>query len=438
MRFVKNNYFWSRSKIFFEHVNSYVHSFKNNIYVFNRVSLSNEWFIKKINQTVKIVFRFLISTLKYFNRWSAILSRIRRDFNNFINSEFFLNEIVYEFSSIQAMNLWKFFTNQSAFVVVDNFSLKNNRLITRQKIVDIIIFAQMNVKFHYDRKHQFMFMKQEDYALIKLHKKYNISSIINRKYNQQFVKFFLITKKIERFAYRFVISNNWRIHSVFSVTQLKLYFSSTTNSFSKSRSNQSNFVYVDDDIKNVKSFELFKIINKRQIKIRNTKYFVQWKDYESKHDAWKNLFELKNAMKLINQYENVNCTTITLFERLQLSSILFNKSSSNQKRLIDFKSSSSVIMQKSFKKQKLLTTSKSSTSSTTMQKSFKKQKFLTASKSSTFFSTKFAVSITKSFVALITKFFATFVSIEKFFAIVISSSSIFDFEKFFFIALIRS
>ena len=246
----------------------------------------------------------------------------------------------------------------------------------------------------------------------------------NRKYNQQFVKFFLITKKIKRFAYRFVISNNWRIHSVFNVTQLKFCFSSTTNSFNKSRSNQSNFVYVDDDIKNVKFFDFFKIINKRQIKTRNTKYFVQWKNYESKHDVWKNLFELKNVMKLIKQYENVSRTIITLFERLQLSSIFLNKSSSNQKRFIDFKSSSSTIMQKSFKKQKLLTISKSST--------FFNTKFFVVS-----ITKFFVVSITKFFVVSITKFFATLVSIKKSFVVVISFSSIFDFEKFFFIALIR-
>ena len=72
-----------------------------------------------------------------------------------------------------------------------------------------------------------------------------------------------------------------------------------TNSFNRSRLDQSNFVYVDDDTANVKFFELFKIINKRQIKIKNTEYFVQWKGYSSEHNVWRNLFELKNVMNLI-------------------------------------------------------------------------------------------------------------------------------------------
>ena len=67
----------------------------------------------------------------------------------------------------------------------------------------------MNAKFHYDRKHELMFMKQDDYAFFKLHKSYNISSTdFSRKYNQQFVDLFLITKKIKRLIYRLTISNH--------------------------------------------------------------------------------------------------------------------------------------------------------------------------------------------------------------------------------------
>ena len=59
-----------------------------------------------------------------------------------------------------------------------------------------------------------MFIKQNDYVFFKLHKNYNISSInFNRKYNQQFVNFFFITKK------------NKTINLLFD------YFESLTNTF---------------------------------------------------------------------------------------------------------------------------------------------------------------------------------------------------------------
>ena len=63
---------------------------------------------KRINQIVEIVFRFLISTLKYFDFWFEILSHVQRDFNNSANVDNFSNEIVYDFTSIQAIDLAKF------------------------------------------------------------------------------------------------------------------------------------------------------------------------------------------------------------------------------------------------------------------------------------------------------------------------------------------
>ena len=96
-----------------------------------------------------------------------------------------------------------------SIVVIDDFLLTNSRFIIKSKVVDVIIFDQMNAKFYYDRKHELMFMKQNDYAFFKLYKNYNISSTdFSRKYNQQFVDFFFITKKIKRLIYRLIISNH--------------------------------------------------------------------------------------------------------------------------------------------------------------------------------------------------------------------------------------
>ena len=220
----------------------------------------------------------MIFILKHFNRWLNVLLRIQRDFNNFININSLSNKIAYKFTLVQTMNLKKLFA-------VSNLSLKNNRLITRLEVANAIAFAQISVKFYYNRKHQFMFMKQNDYALIKLYKGYNIPAATNRKYNQQFVKPFRITKKIKRFAYRLAISETWRIHSIFSIAQLKNCSSSSTNFFNRFKPNYSNSVYVDENTENVKFFELSCIINKRKIKIKNTKYLIQWKGYNSKHNA---------------------------------------------------------------------------------------------------------------------------------------------------------
>ena len=119
---------------------------------------------ERINQTIEIVFRFLITTLNHSNRWSKTLSRIQREFNNFINNVVTFNEIIYDFISIQTMNL---FTHTS---ILSNFfakklSLKNNRKIIRTKVSNAISFEQMQIKFYYDRKHQFFFMKKKRFRV---------------------------------------------------------------------------------------------------------------------------------------------------------------------------------------------------------------------------------------------------------------------------------
>ena len=128
---------------------------------------------------------------------------MQRNFNNSINIDSFSNEIVYDFISIQIIDLIKFID-----VNIFEFTLKKRRFITRQNVNDVIIFDQMNAKFHYDKKHEFMFMKQKNVAFIKLHKNYNIFSIINKKYDQQFVEFFIIIEKIDRLIYRLNTSSN--------------------------------------------------------------------------------------------------------------------------------------------------------------------------------------------------------------------------------------
>ena len=90
---------------------------------------------KRINQTFEIIFRFLINTLKHSNRWFEILSRLQRDFNNaIINVDKFLNEIVYEFTSIQTLNL-SFLQSMT-----NDLSLKKRRLIIKYEIIDVIVF----------------------------------------------------------------------------------------------------------------------------------------------------------------------------------------------------------------------------------------------------------------------------------------------------------
>ena len=284
---------------------------------------------KRTNQTIEIVLRFFINVLNNSADWIEIIFDIQRDINNsiVIAIDKTFNEISYEFIFTQIFDLLKFF---------EKSSLSLSQMI-RQKIVDVLIFAQMNFKFYYDRKHQSINFVVDDWTQIRFHKNYDIFSIamLNNKFNQQYIVFFRVTKKIDKLIYRLNIFKKWIIHSIFFIVQLKSCFDSIKNFFRRHRFTQSNFVFVEEDIDLIKFFELKRIINKRMIARREVEYLVRWKNYDSEYDVWKNLSKLNDVMNLMQKYENSIRHMIDLFDRHRLSkSIMLRKSFANQTKAI--------------------------------------------------------------------------------------------------------
>jgi hypothetical protein len=66
------------------------------------------------------------------------------------------------------------------------------------------------MKHHYDRKHQPLNMKVKDFALLRLHKEYNISisKVLEKKLSQQYAGSFKIIEKIDSLAYRLNLSRH--------------------------------------------------------------------------------------------------------------------------------------------------------------------------------------------------------------------------------------
>ena len=249
-------------------------------------------------------------------------------------------------------------------------------------------------------------MRENDYVFIKFHHDYDISFTIvfESKYNQQYVKSFRILKRVDKLTYRLDLFNHWRIYSILFIAQLKSCFDSTTNFFNRSRSNYSNFVFVEKDIERVKFYEIEKLINKRQTKRRESKYLMRWKNYESKHDDWKNLSKLKDVERLVQKYEDVHQKIVTLFDRLKHNQTFviaeFNQRKSARRRLkITFVEQQQKLTQlkKSFAKINKTITAVDSISRKTITTSFS---FVTSS----FFVISFFESFdNKSFVVIIFK-----------------------------------
>jgi hypothetical protein len=124
---------------------------------------------ERTNQTIKIVFRFYLCFMKNSKQWSFCLSTIQSHMNKSTCSlDKISNEIVYDFISIQSFDFTT--SNQTTSFVFT----QDNQIRIRKKIFDVITWSQLQIKQNYDRKHQSLFMKIDDYALLRLHKKYNI------------------------------------------------------------------------------------------------------------------------------------------------------------------------------------------------------------------------------------------------------------------------
>jgi hypothetical protein len=186
------------------------------------------------------------------------------------------------------------------------------------------------MKRHYNRKHQSLNMKVNDYALFRLHKDYSLSSIniLRKKLSQQYADFFKVLKKVENLAYRLKFSDNWRIHSMIFVTHLESMSDFVSDLYKRSRSKKSEIIYMKKNNNNVKSFEVKRLINRRIIS-RRIEYLLRWKDYDSEHDVWRSVSKLQNAKEFIQKYEIVIINVINLLDQLSRSiSIILNRSSS--------------------------------------------------------------------------------------------------------------
>ena len=256
---------------------------------------------KRINQTFEIALRYHIQTLIDFRKWSKIIDVLQRNFNNAVTfTDKSSNEICYEFIFLQSFDLLRSIIFAKAFVLSrSKLTIQNN-----------IAFVQMTFKQIYDRNHQLIQMKIEEWALIRLHKNYNISAtaILRRKLSQQYVDFFKIIKKIENFAYRLQISNTWKVWSIFAISQLEFSHHASSDSFERTQFS-SDSVFVEEDTKQIKFFEIKKLLVKKQIKRRDVEYLIRWRNYDLENDAWRNLKKLENATELVEKYESQHEST---------------------------------------------------------------------------------------------------------------------------------
>ena len=283
---------------------------------------------ERTNQTVEIALRFYMAAMEDATEWPEVLPRIQRHFNNSTSAATGKtpNEASYGFTPVQASDLWKPSPDAAAAAVGDSPTPANPlagisfapAARARVEVADAIAFAQMEAKRSYDEKHKPVYMREGDYALIRLHHGYDIPStaVLGRKYSQQYVGPFRVLKRVGRLAYRLDLPAHWRIHPVLSIAQLEPAPAPKDDPFQRPKPDHPDSVFVEGDTDRVKSYEIERLVNKRQTKRRGPEYLVRWRGYGPEHDDWRNLPELGDAQQLVKDYEDARQKTVTLPGRL--------------------------------------------------------------------------------------------------------------------------
>ena len=194
---------------------------------------------ERINQTFEIALRYHVQALKNFKNWSTIVRIMQRNFNNAITfTDKSSNEICYEFISFQNSNLIRSIT----------FSTFSSSIKYKLIVQNVIAMTQIASKRLYDQKHQFIQINVKNWALIRLHKNYNIfvTAILEKKFFQQYVNSFQIIQRIKNFAYKFKILDNWRIWSVFTISQLKSFFEFVNDSYHRTQFSSKSLIVEND------------------------------------------------------------------------------------------------------------------------------------------------------------------------------------------------
>ena len=144
------------------------------------------------------------------------------------------------------------------------------RNIARLKVADAITFAQIYIKYYYNRRYYSQFFRKGDYTLLRLYRRYDISIIklTKRKYGLQFIESFKILERIDRLIYRLNIPDTQKVYSVFLIAQLKVYPDLKENPYVRPvpRLNELSSIFIEDNTPTLKSYKLNRILNKRIIK----------------------------------------------------------------------------------------------------------------------------------------------------------------------------
>lgn len=163
---------------------------------------------EKTNQTVEFALCFFVHAPENSAYWPQVVLQIQRIINNTSSSitDKMPNKVVYGFASRRPLDLLEALPSPDTLAAQANTE-------------EAISFAMINHQLAYNRKHQPLFMKVDEWTMLQLHKRYNMPAIarVTKKLKQQYVGLFYTLEKVGRLTHKLDIPADWKIHPVFLV-----------------------------------------------------------------------------------------------------------------------------------------------------------------------------------------------------------------------------
>ena len=98
-----------------------------------------------------------------------------------------------------------------------------------------------------------------------------------------------------------------QIHFVIFIAQLKFASSSNSDSYRRSKSNNSSSITTENDdfsdFTQTSSYEIERLLDRRIISTNRISYLVKWKNYDSKHNVWYFFHVLDSFKNLVDDYD---------------------------------------------------------------------------------------------------------------------------------------
>jgi len=105
------------------------------------------------------------------------------------------------------------------------------------------------MKHCYDKHHIFLLLNSDDFVMLKLHHRYHVSDVKNKKLSIQQVDCFKIKQQVFSLVYELELSFNMKIHLMISVINLEP-LSSDEDSYKCQVNNHSLLIEEENEMKN--------------------------------------------------------------------------------------------------------------------------------------------------------------------------------------------